>query len=71
MKESKVGLAVGKLRANPSKEVSDLAKELVKKWKNEVDRAKAASGGGGGTGKASTPTATSKAARTSSHLISL
>ncbi len=26
--------------------MSDLAKELVKKWKNEVDRAKAANGGG-------------------------
>ncbi|KLO08154.1 transcription elongation factor [Schizopora paradoxa] len=60
LRESKVGLAVGKLRANPSKEVSDLAKELVKKWKNEVDRAKAANGGG--TAKASTPTATTKVA---------
>jgi len=61
LRESKVGLAVGKLRANPSKDVSDLAKELVKKWrKNEVDRAKAANGGG--TAKASTPTATTKLA---------
>jgi len=42
--ESKAGLAVGKLRAHDSKEVSDLAKEIVKKWKNEVERAKGGSG---------------------------
>jgi len=60
LRESKVGLAVGKLRANPSKDVSDLAKELVKKCKNEVDRAKAANGSG--PAKASTPTATTKPA---------
>lgn len=44
LRESKVGLAVGKLRAHDSKEVSDLAKEIVKKWKNEVERAKGGSG---------------------------
>jgi len=33
---------VGKLRANESKQVADLAKEIVKKWKNEVDKAKLA-----------------------------
>jgi transcription elongation factor S-II len=38
--ESRAGLAVGKLRAHASKEVSDLAKDLVKKWKNEVEKAK-------------------------------
>ncbi|KAF9221199.1 transcription elongation factor [Gyrodon lividus] len=44
LRESKAGLAVGKLRAHEAKEVSDLAKEIVKKWKNEVDRAKGGSG---------------------------
>ncbi|KAG6372503.1 transcription elongation factor [Boletus reticuloceps] len=42
LRESKAGLAVGKLRAHESKEVSDLAKEIVKRWKNDVDKAKAA-----------------------------
>ncbi|PAV23366.1 transcription elongation factor [Pyrrhoderma noxium] len=40
LRESKIGLAVGKLRSSSTKEVSDAAKELVKKWKNEVDRSK-------------------------------
>ncbi|KAI9566594.1 transcription elongation factor [Boletus coccyginus] len=43
LRESKAGLAVGKLRAHDSKDVSDLAKEIVKKWKNDVDKAKSAS----------------------------
>ncbi|KAG9312455.1 transcription elongation factor [Chiua virens] len=43
LRESKAGLAVGKLRAHESKDVSDLAKEIVKKWKNDVDKAKAVS----------------------------
>jgi len=44
LRESKAGLAVGKLRTHESKDVSDLAKEIVKKWKNEVDKAKSAAG---------------------------
>lgn len=40
LRESKIGLAVGKLRSNSTKDISDSAKELVKKWKNEVDRSK-------------------------------
>lgn len=32
---------MGKLRAHDSKDVADLAKEIVKKWKNDVDKAKA------------------------------
>lgn len=40
LRESKAGLAVGKLRTHASKDISDLAKEIVKQWKNEVDRAK-------------------------------
>ncbi|KAG1824815.1 transcription factor S-II, central domain-containing protein [Suillus subaureus] len=38
----KAGLAVGKLRTHEAKEVSELAREIVKKWKNEVERAKGA-----------------------------
>ncbi|KAG6836597.1 hypothetical protein H0H93_006233 [Arthromyces matolae] len=44
LRESKAGLAVGKLRQHASKEVSDLAKELVKKWKAQVDKAKLVNG---------------------------
>ncbi|KAG1856981.1 transcription elongation factor [Suillus subalutaceus] len=47
--ESKAGLAVGKLRTHEAKEVSDLAREIVKKWKNEVERAKGGSGSKAGT----------------------
>jgi hypothetical protein len=40
LQESKAGLAVGKLRSHANKAVSDLAKEIVKEWKGEVERAK-------------------------------
>lgn len=40
IRESKIGLAVGKLRAHSTKDVSDLAKEIVKKWKHAVDKEK-------------------------------
>ncbi|KAM0752417.1 transcription elongation factor [Meredithblackwellia eburnea MCA 4105] len=36
IRETKIGIAVNKLRQNPTKEVADLAKELVKKWKADV-----------------------------------
>jgi hypothetical protein len=36
-KETKVGLTVGRLRSNESPEVSELAKEIVRKWKSDVD----------------------------------
>jgi len=55
LRETKAGLAVGKLRTHASKDVSDLAKEIVKKWKTEVDAAK----GSGGGGKTSPKTPTS------------
>ncbi|TBU27430.1 transcription elongation factor [Dichomitus squalens] len=48
LRESKAGLAVGKLRQHSSKQVSELAKEIVKKWKTEVEREKQASGGKSG-----------------------
>lgn len=56
LRESRAGLAVGKLRTHDAKEVSELAKEIVKKWKNEVERAK------GGSGSKTTANAKSTAA---------
>ncbi|KAL1755587.1 transcription factor S-II, central domain-containing protein [Schizophyllum commune] len=41
LRESKAGLAVGKLRTHSNKDVSQAAKDLVKKWKNDVERLKA------------------------------
>ena len=38
--ETKVGLTVGRLRTHEATEVSDLAKEIVKKWKGDVDEEK-------------------------------
>ncbi|KAF9481448.1 transcription elongation factor [Pholiota conissans] len=55
LRESKIGLAVGKLRMHKSKSVADLAKELVKHWKTQVEKAK------GKTGSGSTPTPASGA----------
>ncbi|TFK67303.1 transcription elongation factor [Pluteus cervinus] len=45
LRESKAGLAVGKLRTHATKEVADLAKEVVKKWKSAVEKAKSTQGG--------------------------
>jgi len=45
LRESKAGLAVGKLRSHGSKSVSDLAKDVVRKWKQEVEKEKQAKGG--------------------------
>ncbi|TFY59371.1 hypothetical protein EVG20_g7814 [Dentipellis fragilis] len=52
----KAGLAVGKLRSHARKEVADLAKEIVKKWKTEVEKEKQAAGvsSGGKAGAKST-----------------
>ena len=36
--ETKIGVTVNKLRNNDAKEVADLAKELVRKWKADVGR---------------------------------
>jgi len=36
LKETKVGVAVSKQRSNPDKEISELAKTIVKKWKSAV-----------------------------------
>lgn len=51
--ETKAGLAVGKLRTHSNKTVSDLAKELVKKWKGEVDSAKSKTSSTAGSNKTS------------------
>ncbi|CAG7854774.1 Transcription elongation factor S-II AltName: Full=TFIIS [Serendipita indica DSM 11827] len=40
LRDTKVGLTVGRLRQHESTEVSDLAKEIVKRWKSEVDEEK-------------------------------
>jgi hypothetical protein len=40
--ESKAGLAVGKLRSHAAKDVSELAKEIVRAWKTVVDKEKQA-----------------------------
>ncbi|TCD66059.1 RNA polymerase II elongation factor [Steccherinum ochraceum] len=45
LRESKAGLAVGKLRTHASKNVADLAKEIVKMWKNAVEKEKLGNGG--------------------------
>ncbi|KIP07884.1 hypothetical protein PHLGIDRAFT_35252 [Phlebiopsis gigantea 11061_1 CR5-6] len=44
LRESKAGLAVGKLRSHASRVVSDLAKEIVKKWKQQVEHEKQTGG---------------------------
>ena len=44
IQESKAGLAVGKLRSHAAKEVSELAKEIVRTWKTAVDKEKQAAG---------------------------
>ncbi|KAG7085565.1 hypothetical protein E1B28_003121 [Marasmius oreades] len=45
LRESKAGLAVGKLRNHEDKEVAATAKDLVKKWKEIVEKAKQQNGG--------------------------
>jgi len=44
LRESKAGLAVGKLRSHAVKDVSELAKEIVRAWKTVVDKEKQAAG---------------------------
>lgn len=58
LRESKAGLAVGKLRQHSSKDVSDTAKDLVKKWKAQVEKEKTAATVKAQTnGKVTTPAA--------------
>ncbi|KAF9652535.1 transcription elongation factor [Thelephora ganbajun] len=44
LRESKAGLAVGKLRSHTDKRVSEAAKDIVKKWKHDVEKAKRTTG---------------------------
>ena len=60
LRETKAGLAIGKLRSHQRKEVADLAKELVKKWKEAVEAGKKAKSTGGTTAPAPTPAADAK-----------
>ncbi|KAG8702455.1 RNA polymerase II elongation factor [Ceratobasidium sp. 394] len=46
LRETKAGLAIGKLRTHARKEIADLAKELVKKWKEAVEAEKKARAAG-------------------------
>ncbi len=43
IRQSKIGVAVGKLRSNSDKKVADQAKSLVKDWKAIVDKQRAQS----------------------------
>ncbi|KZV60100.1 transcription elongation factor [Peniophora sp. CONT] len=56
LRESKAGLAVGKLRSHANGAVSSLAKEIVKQWKDAVAKDK----GKGGASSAPKPTASVK-----------
>ncbi|TGZ82008.1 transcription elongation factor S-II [Ascodesmis nigricans] len=54
LRETKVGMAVGKLRNNVDPAVSNAAKDIVQKWKTEVARLKACKGGAAQQRKQST-----------------
>lgn len=49
LKETKIGLAVGKLRKHENRRIVDISNEIVRKWKNEIDAAKARNGAKGAT----------------------
>ena len=58
---------MGKLRQHASKQVADLAKELVRKWKTDVEREKQQHGNASGVkSKSSTPTVKTTSA---SHIL--
>lgn len=44
LKETKIGLVVGKLRKHENKAVAEISSEIVKKWKQEIDAAKTKNG---------------------------
>lgn len=44
IRETRVGLVIGKLRKYPNKEIADMSNEIVKKWKQDVDDAKLKNG---------------------------
>ncbi|KAI0048175.1 transcription elongation factor [Auriscalpium vulgare] len=71
LRESRVGLAVGKLRSHAKKEVSELAKEVVRKWKTEVDKEKQATGATKAPGQASKAAAAGERFRNTARCFSL
>lgn len=44
LKETKIGLAVGKLRKHENRAVAEISSEIVRRWKQEIDAAKSRSG---------------------------
>ncbi|GAA5923571.1 transcription elongation factor DST1 [Sporobolomyces koalae] len=60
LRETKIGITVNKLRSNESKEIGDLAKELIKKWKADVGQT-------GSSKKTSASTAPSPSAASSTQ----
>lgn len=61
LRETKLGIAVNRLRTHPDSSVADLVKTIIKKWKDDVSAQKAAakkSGGSGSSSAVSTPAAT-------------
>ncbi|GAA5846879.1 hypothetical protein JCM9279_004479 [Rhodotorula babjevae] len=59
LRETKIGITVNKLRNNDVKEVADLAKELVRKWKGDVGQSGSKKTTTAAAGSASTSTAPS------------
>jgi transcription elongation factor S-II len=51
MQQTEVGIAVNKLRSNPNPKIASLAKEVVKRWKSDVDSSNKSSGSSEGTPK--------------------
>lgn len=51
LKETKIGLAVGKLRKHENRRIVEISNEIVRKWKQEIDAAKAKNGAGKSTAR--------------------
>ncbi|GAA5955289.1 hypothetical protein JCM8115_001905 [Rhodotorula mucilaginosa] len=67
LRETKIGVTVNKLRNNDAKEVADLAKELVRKWKADVGQSgskKTATAAASSTATSSAPSPAAASART-------
>lgn len=44
LRETRMGLTIGKLRKHPERRIADISAEIVRKWKQDVDEAKARAG---------------------------
>ncbi|PWZ01690.1 transcription elongation factor [Testicularia cyperi] len=62
IRQSKIGVAVGKMRSHSDKKVADQAKALVKDWKAIVDKQRNASGTASSSSKNNTPSGTASPA---------